>query len=144
MTERSLDVCLYGARVPVSMPRDAPSADISADCIQRAYLYLQRDVDAGEPPYGADQRQLMAFDPNDVTGLVGLQPSQAWRRGDPSSHPSGPRRFSSWRYELPEVRTYFTEEVVTQLLDAIEPHAVGMPIRLGLSVDHDQYVFLPD
>lgn len=165
------------------MPRDAPSPDTSAGCVQRAYLYLQRDVDA-------DQRQLMAFDPNEVTRLVGLRPTEAWRRGDPSSHPSGPRRFSSWKYELPEVRTYLTEEVVTPLLDAIEPHAAGIAdacrtpgmkagvtvvikmsgdrntvngdlhvstaaitypaqslqriFRLGLSIDHDKYVFLPD
>ncbi|MEU8659266.1 DUF4279 domain-containing protein [Actinoplanes philippinensis] len=51
------------------------------------------------------------------------------------------QRFSNWTYELPEVRTYFTEEVVTRLLDEIEPHAGGiveactsLGLRAGINV----------
>lgn len=95
-----------------------------------------------------------------------------------------------WKYELAKVRTFFTEDVVTRLLDDIEPHAAGIAeacavlgmragidvviemsgfrdpedgsvelstaaitytaetvrrlARLHLTVDHDQYVYLPD
>ncbi|MFC3384405.1 DUF4279 domain-containing protein [Couchioplanes azureus] len=158
--------------------------------MQRAYLYLVRDVDVGEPPYELDELRQMAFDPDDVTRLVGLEPTRAWQRGDPHPYAPLPRRFSRWAFELAEVRTYVTEEVVSQLLDAIEPYAAGIAdacstlgmragvavvitmsggrdtvagglhvstasityiartlqrlAGLGLSVDHDQYVLLPD
>jgi len=174
----------------VSMPEDEHSTDPSADCIQRAYLYLTRDLDTGGPPLRADEIKLMAFDPDDVTRLVRLQPTTAWRRGDLHPGLSERRRSSNWEYELAKVRTYFTEGVVTRLLDAIEPHAAGITeacaalgmraginvviemigdrntasgnlhvstaaitytaqtlkrlAQLDLSVDHDQYVFLPD
>lgn len=108
------------------MPDDAHSTAPSADCVQRACLFLTPDVAVDELPGSVSEQEQPAFDPDDVTRLVGLQPTKAWRRGDP--HPSRPfhRRFSTWAYELAEVRTYCTEEVVTQLLDAIEPHAAGI------------------
>ena len=102
------------------------------DCVQRAYLYLARDVEVGEPPYGADQLQLMEFEPEAVTRAVGLPPTRSWRRGDPHPRRSEPRRFSNWEYALPEVRTYDTEEVVIALLDAIEPHAAGIVDACGI------------
>jgi hypothetical protein len=83
----------------------------------------------------------MAFDPGEVTGLVGLEPTAAWQRGDPHPCRPGLRRFSSWMYELPQVRTYVTEDVVTMLLDAVEPHAAGLAeacrtlgVRAGIMV----------
>lgn len=132
----------------------------------------------------------MDFDPEAATRAVGLRPTQSWRRGDPHPRRTEPRRFSNWTYELPEMRTYSSEEVVIPLLNAIEPHAAGIAeacrslgmragitvvitmsgdrdtsdgsigvstaaiaysartlhrmTRLNLSVDHDQYVELPD
>jgi hypothetical protein len=69
----------------------------------------------------------MAFEPDEVTALTGLTPTAAWRRGDPSPRSDRPpRRFSHWTYELPETCSRDTEEVVTALLDAIEPHAAGI------------------
>jgi hypothetical protein len=167
-----------------------PEDERSIDCTQRAYFYLARDVDAGGPPYSADELEQMAFDPDEVTRMVGLRPTTARRRGD--DHPGRPEpyRFSSWQYELAPVRTYCTEDVVTRLLDAIEPHSAAVAeasaalglragiqvvikmsgdrdtedgsvhvstaaitysaatvkrlARLNASVDHDQYIFLPD
>lgn len=123
------------------MPDDERSNNPAADCTQRAYLYLARDVDADGPPYSVDELELMAFDPDDVTRLVGLQPTSSWRRGDLRPGRPEPRRFSSWQYELAKVRTYYTEDVVTQLLDAIEPHAAGIAeavaalgLRAGIQV----------
>ncbi|MBM2615910.1 DUF4279 domain-containing protein [Actinoplanes sp. LDG1-06] len=150
--------------------------DEHAHCTQRAYLYLARDVETGPPPYSADELRLMSFDPDEVTRLVGLRPTRAGQRGL--------WRFSDWKYELAEVMTYETEEVVTSLLDAIEPYAGGIAeacatlgmraginvviemhgdrnglstaaitysahtlkrlARLDVTVDHDQYVYLPD
>jgi hypothetical protein len=46
-----------------------------------------------------------------------------------------------------------TEDVVTRLLDAVEPHAAAITYsartlkriaHLNLSVEHDQYVHVPD
>ncbi|MBL7496559.1 DUF4279 domain-containing protein [Frankia sp. CNm7] len=100
---------------------------LTARCTQRAYLYLERDHDPAGPPYSDRDRDQMAFDPDEVTSLVGLTPTEAWRRGDPAARAGRPpRRFSNWKYGLPEVRTFDTEEVVTALLDAIEPHATGI------------------
>ncbi|WP_436535988.1 DUF4279 domain-containing protein [Actinoplanes sp. HUAS TT8] len=132
----------------------------------------------------------MEFDPSDVTRLVGLQPTEAWRRGDLRPGRAGRQRFSNWEFGLASVRTYLTEDVVTALLDVIEPHRAGIAdacgnlgmragvmvviemsgnrdtadgsidvstaaityaaetvkrlARLDLSVDHDQYAYLPD
>ncbi|OHV63654.1 DUF4279 domain-containing protein [Pseudofrankia sp. BMG5.36] len=104
----------------------------TASCTQRAYLYLNRSHNFGEPPYSDSDLVEMAFDPDEVTSLVGLTPTTAWRCGDPSARADGPpRRFSCWDYELPEVSTFDTEEVVAALLDAIEPHAAGLTRACG-------------
>jgi hypothetical protein len=101
--------------------------DEARACTQRAYLYLARDIDAAGPPYADSDAERMAFDPDEITALVGLRPTEAWRRGDPSPWTAErPRRFSGWKYELPEVATFDTEAVVTGLLDAIEPYATGI------------------
>ncbi len=100
---------------------------VLATCTQRAYLYLDRDLDLPGPPYRPEDLDRMAFEPDDVTGRTGLVPTTAWRRGDPSPRADRPpRRFSNWAYELPEKCTADTEEVVVALLDAIEPHAPGI------------------
>ncbi|WP_433378126.1 DUF4279 domain-containing protein [Actinoplanes sp. CA-142083] len=108
---------------------------VPGECLQRAYLYLERNYDS-EPPYSDDALDQMFFEPAEVTARVGLAPTTAWRRGDPAPrHDRPPRRFSSWSYELPESSTRDTEEVVTALLDAIEPHAAGIAVaraELGL------------
>jgi hypothetical protein len=68
----------------------------------------------------------MTFNPDEVTALIWLTPTKAWRRGDPSARAGGPpRRFSGWQYELPEASTFDTEEIVAALLDAIEPYAAA-------------------
>jgi hypothetical protein len=166
------------------------TTDFSADCTQRAYLYLVRDVDLTGPPYTPSDRALLAFDPGEVTRLIGLQPTEVWRSGETVAGTSRSHRSDSWAYELPEVHSYITEEVIVPLLDAIEPYAEGIErachtlgmragimvvikmrgdrntddgglhvstaaisytpktlkrlAQMGLSVDHDQYVFLPD
>ncbi|GIE82463.1 hypothetical protein Aph02nite_84130 [Actinoplanes philippinensis] len=126
------------------MPRRPPSdaeTDGRSDCVQRAYLYFVKDIDTGGPPYSTEDLDLMAFDPGEVTRLAGLQPTEAWRRGDARAGRPDPQRFSNWTYELPETRTYVTEEVVTRLLDEIEPHAGGIAeactalgLRAGINV----------
>ena len=162
--------------------------DARAGCEQRAYLWLERAGDVGEPPYSGEQLGRMAFDPGRVTELVGLAPTDSARRGDPRRRPNAPAaRFSRWEYSLPVRETSVTEDVVTALLDAVEPHADGIatacrelglqagimvvitlkgyrdadgeivlttaatgsssPIiqrlaRLGLSLEHDQYVHI--
>ncbi|MDG4829053.1 DUF4279 domain-containing protein [Solwaraspora sp. WMMD1047] len=162
----------------------------AAGCVQRAYLYLVRDVEVSGPPFASSDLAAMAFDPDEVTRLTGLQPTESSRSGDRVSGTSRLRRFSQWTYELPEVRSYDTEEVVLALLGAIEPYAEGIHAAcrtlgmragvmvvitmygdrdtddggldvstasiaygaqtlrrltlLGLSVEHDQYVFLLD
>jgi len=99
----------------------------TATCTQRAYLYLESDHDVDGPPYSDSDLDEMAFDPDEVTALVGLTPTTAWRRGDPSARAGRPpRRLSCWNYELPEVSTFDTEKVLVALLDAIEPYAAGI------------------
>ncbi|MBB4767062.1 DUF4279 domain-containing protein [Amorphoplanes digitatis] len=95
-------------------------------CTQRAYLYLERDVATGDPPYTADELELMAFEPDEVTRLAGLRPTATWRRGDPHPRFRTPRRFSGWHYELPARETHVTEHVLSDLLDAVEPYAEGL------------------
>ena len=103
---------------------------IFSECVQRAYLYL------GEAEKGS-----ATFDPDDVTRLVGLEPTETWRRGD--RHPRMPRRRQSsrWKHEPARQSTFFTEEVVTALLDVIEPCAAGIAearetlhLRAGINV----------
>jgi hypothetical protein len=95
----------------------------ASGCAQRAYLYLERDHDLVGPPFNDDDLAQLEFDPDEVTALVGLTPTTTWRRGDPASWRGGrPHRFSGWKYELPEISTFDTEEVVIALLDVIEPH----------------------
>jgi len=110
------------------MPEDEYSSAHSINCLQRAYLSLRGDVADGGPPYSAEEQKRLAFDPDEVTRLVGLQPTEASRRGDPHPRRPAPARLlsSDWIYELAKVRTCLTEDVVTQLLDAIEPHAAGI------------------
>lgn len=99
----------------------------TAGCTQRAYLYLERDHDPAGPPYDDRDLDRMAFDPDDVTALTGLTPTRSWRRGDPAARAGGPpRRFSGWEYEPPGLRTYDTEQVITALLDRVEPYAGGI------------------
>ncbi|MER7009707.1 DUF4279 domain-containing protein [Dactylosporangium sp. NPDC000555] len=174
------------------MMDDECSTDFSPRCVQRAYLYLERNVDVTGPPFTSSDLALMSFDPDEVTRLVGLQPTTTWRSDDPDpvSGTSRLRRFSSWKYEQPEAHNYITEEVVVSLLDAVEPYTEGIDtacrtlgmragimvvitmhgdrntddggphvstaaitytaqtlrrlVRLGLSLEHDQYVLLPD
>ncbi|WP_422739700.1 DUF4279 domain-containing protein [Micromonospora sp. WMMD729] len=102
------------------------SADSSPSCVQRAYLYLARDVETAGPPYSVDELQLMAFDPDEVSRIVGLQPTMAWQRGAPHPNRPGPRQFSAWEYSPAPVRTYRSEEVVARLLDDVEPYATGI------------------
>jgi hypothetical protein len=107
----------------------------AARCTQRAYLYLERDVVTGDPPYTSDELALMAFEPDEVTRLAGLRPTATWRRGDPHPRFRTPRRFSGWHYELPARETYVTENVVSELLDAVEPYAAGITAaREGLGL----------
>jgi hypothetical protein len=110
------------------MPEDEHSSAFSMNCLQRAYLSLRGDVATGGTPHSVEEQKRLGFDPDDVTRLVGLQPTEASRRGDPHPRRPAPARLrsSDWIYELPKVRTYVTEDVVTQLLDAIEPHAAGI------------------
>ncbi|AGZ38507.1 DUF4279 domain-containing protein [Actinoplanes friuliensis] len=98
----------------------------AAGCTQRAYLYLERDVATDGPPYNPAELDLMAFEPDEVTRLLGLDPTATWRRGDPHPQFPAPRRFSGWNYEQPARVTYATEDVVTAMLDAVEPHAEGL------------------
>ncbi|WP_344615747.1 DUF4279 domain-containing protein [Dactylosporangium salmoneum] len=125
------------------MMDDERSTDFSPRCVQRAYLYLERNVDVTGPPFTSGDLALMSFDPDEVTRLVGLQPTTTWRSGGP--HPvsgtSRPRRFSSWKYEQPEAHNYITEDIVVPLLDAIEPYTDGihtacrtMGMRAGIMV----------
>jgi hypothetical protein len=100
--------------------------DATPTCTQRAYLYLERKTSASGPPYSEDELELMAFDPGEVTRLVGLHPTATRRRGDPHTHHPTPHRFSSWRYETSPVHTFFTETVVTGLLNTIEPYTAGI------------------
>jgi len=100
---------------------------VAATCTQRAYLYLERELDLQGPPYSSEDLDRMAFEPDAVTARTGLVPTVAWRRGDPSPRAGRPpRRFSHWAYELPEKSTLDSDEVVTALLDAIEPYAAGI------------------
>jgi hypothetical protein len=105
---------------------------MSTSCRQRAYLYLCRDYEpVSLPPYDDEDLDRMAFDPDEATVLVGLTPTSTRRRP----------RFDGWDYEVPEVDTFDTEEVVTALLDAIEPYAAGLAraraelgLRAGVTV----------
>ncbi|WP_027342154.1 DUF4279 domain-containing protein [Hamadaea tsunoensis] len=156
-------------------------------CRQRAYLYVARDIELAGAVPDEHEQILMDFDPAEVTRLTGLDPTAAVRRGEPGRR--GPRRFSTWKLELPEQDTFYTEDVVLPLLDLVEPHAdrlqatreqlglsAGIMVvihmrgvrdpdgglvvstaavgysqatvrrltALDLSIDHDQYVSLPD
>ncbi|GAB7043437.1 MULTISPECIES: DUF4279 domain-containing protein [Catenuloplanes] len=83
---------------------------------QRAYLSFYEATEAGP-----------GLVPDEITEIVGLQPTEAHRRGDPATGRPWPRhRSSAWRYEQPAAATYDTEDVVRRLLDAIEPHADGI------------------
>jgi len=95
-------------------------------CFQRASLHFARTDEPGGPPWTEAQLDRMAFDPDEVTRLVGLVPTGAYRRGDPHPHFAAGRRFSAWTYELPPAQTYVTEEAVSALLDVIEPFADGL------------------
>jgi hypothetical protein len=113
------------------MADERRASDVTGGCTQRVYLYLERDVDLAGPPYADSDLDLMAFDPDEVTAVVGLQPTTAWRRGDPVSATLVSRRFSRWQYELPPVDTFITEDVVIRLLEAIEPYAEGIAAACG-------------
>lgn len=108
------------------MADERHASGVAGGCTQRVYLYLERDVDPVGPPYAESDLDLMAFDPDEVTALIGLQPTTAWRRGDPTPGTLVSRRFSRWQYELPEVDTFITEDVVIRMVEAIEPHAEGI------------------
>ncbi|TQS39496.1 DUF4279 domain-containing protein [Cryptosporangium phraense] len=95
----------------------------AATYLQRAYLYFSREGDFGQPPYTPAQLEQMAFDPDRVTELVGLLPTESWRRGDPTPYRQGPpRNFAAWKFGVPPLETPNSEKVVTRLLDAVEPY----------------------
>lgn len=68
----------------------------------------------------------MAFDPDEVTALVGLAPTTSHRRGEPDPAYGWARRYSGWEYSMPVMDTAITEFVVTALLDRIDPCADGI------------------
>jgi len=61
-----------------------------------------------------------------VTALLGLEPTEAYSRGDVCTLPSGveyQRRKSAWRLDSPLPRTAHVDDQIEALLCLIEPHA---------------------
>jgi hypothetical protein len=51
--------------------------DVRLSCTQRAYLYFAREGAFGDPPHSNEQLDQMTFDPDQVTELVGLSPTNS-------------------------------------------------------------------
>lgn len=85
-------------------------------CIQGGHLRLEGEHDGNSD-----------FDPDDVTRLIGLEPSWKRRRGELLGVDGKPiAAGSSWRIEVPSRDSTHTEAIVRELLDIVEPHADGM------------------
>ncbi len=93
---------------------------------QRAYLVLQHRLTKAVSSYSDAELDAMAFDPDEVTTLVGLAPTTSHRRGEPDPTYGWGRRFSGWEYSTPVMDTAVTEFVVVALLDRIDPCADGI------------------
>ncbi|WP_432976211.1 DUF4279 domain-containing protein [Dactylosporangium sp. CA-233914] len=98
---------------------------------QRAYLVLQHPVTKDVSSYSDAELDAMAFDPDEVTALAGLAPTTSYRRGEPDGLA---RRSSGWEYSTPVMDTMITDDVVTALLDRIDPFGLfelGGGLRVG-------------
>ena len=65
-------------------------------------------------------------DPSVVTDLLGLEPTQAYAKGEMHALPNGrrlPQRERAWRLEGPLPRTAHVDEQIEALLGVIEPYA---------------------
>ncbi len=62
------------------------------------------------------------FDPEDVTKVVGLQPTKTWRLGDPVQRTALRRKNDGWSIGVAPTETFDMETVLCRLLDIIEPH----------------------
>jgi hypothetical protein len=62
------------------------------------------------------------FDPAHVTEVLGLEPSQVWRRGDPRRYrTSGSEECDGWVLKLNERESLHLDETLRDLLALIEP-----------------------
>lgn len=106
-------------------------------CIQGGHLRLE-----AEP--GGDG----SFDPDEVSRLIGLEPSWMRRSGELRGVDNKPLAAgSSWRIEVPRRDSTHTEAIVRELLDIVEPHADGMATArraFGLSAGIYVYVDIYD
>ncbi|MDG6107204.1 DUF4279 domain-containing protein [Dactylosporangium aurantiacum] len=95
-------------------------------CIQGGHLRLEGEHDGNS-----------GFDPDEVTRLIGLEPSWKRRRGESLGADGRPLAAgSSWRIDVAQRDTTHTEALVRELLDIVEPYADGMAQArraLGLS-----------
>jgi Domain of unknown function (DUF4279) len=62
------------------------------------------------------------FDPDDVTKVIQLTPTETWRLGDYIQWTALKRKHDGWEVGLPERETYGMEEILLELLDALDPH----------------------
>ncbi len=105
---------------------------------QRAYLVLQHRLTKAVSSYSDAELDAMAFDPDEVTAMVGLAATTSNRRGERG------RRFSGWKYSMPVMDTAITEFAMTALLDRIDPCADGiatacraLDLQAGIRVVND-------
>ncbi len=60
--------------------------------------------------------------PEEITNLVGLQPTRTWRMGDSVQKTLLKHKKDGWLLGLPRKRTINFEEELCSLLDKVEPH----------------------
>lgn len=108
---------------------------------QRAQLVLQHPVTKAVSSYSDAELDALAFDPDEVTALVGLAPTRIYRWGRPDRLG---RRANAWQYSMPVMGAMITDDVVAALLDRIDPCADGIAaacrafgLRAGITVLND-------
>jgi hypothetical protein len=139
---RSLPLLTAGPPGASAVPSGSvPFALMDETFAQRADLVLQRRVTKDVSSYSDAELDALAFDPDEVTALVGLAPTRVYRWGGPGG--SG-RRANAWQYSTPVMDTMITDDVVTALLDRIDPCAEGIAaacrafgLRPGIRVLND-------
>lgn len=96
------------------------------------------------PAVGGEHGGNSGFDPDEVTRLIGLEPTWKRRSGELLGADGRPiAAGSSWRIDVAWRDTTHTEALVRELLDIVEPYADGMAnARRVLGLSAGIYIFV--
>ena len=91
------------------------------------------------------------LDPDEVTELTGLDPSDAWRKGDPHVNRIGvvlaPRKTSVWSFYAPTEFSLDLPELLDGLLDRFEPKRdenVALLHRTSSTAEVSLHIYMSD